>query len=134
MHFAAVQKTWIHNPSTPILLQKRLTGYKSRLNRYTSMYLLRDQSQSDSFSAPQMILFLASSNFFRISPGVLSNSSAIFLCKSRGRVGNCSQRSPSITSYGQTQCIIIRIISPIHSIKSCFANHTYYKTLFFGQN
>ena len=46
----------------------------------------------------QMILFRTSSSFFSISPGVLSNSSAIFLCKSRGSVGNCSHRSPSITS------------------------------------
>lgn len=45
----------------------------------------------------QIILFRISSSFFRISAGLLSNSSAIFFCKFIGRVGNCSQRSPSIT-------------------------------------
>lgn len=46
----------------------------------------------------QIMRFLMSSSFFKISPGVRSNSSAILRCTSAEREGYCSHRSPSTTS------------------------------------
>lgn len=67
------------------------------MKRQLQLVLVID-GYGDIFALPQIILFLISSSFFKISPGCRSSSVAILCCRSIGNVGYCSHKSPSITS------------------------------------